>query len=397
MKLHYNNITIIGGGTSGHISALFLAKNFPNKQITWIFPKENNSIGVGEATVPYVQDFLTELGIDIKTVLKKLNGNLKLGIKFVDFFDDIRYHPFGNTLDESILLLKYMKDNKVPDNILNFKDIASQFDVNMLYSLIYNKLKTFDNVKIVRRDYIDTDIKDFVIDCTGFKRKIIQSDIYKSEKLINDTAIIHRSNKKINKPYSTFTALNAGWVWEIPLLNNTSYGYVFNSKEINIDKATNLFKNFLKENGEYKVIKMTSGRNVNQFKKTNNATIVGIGLSSFFIEPLESTGLYFVVYALNNLKNVLNNKMTEEHYTDNLNKEFDNVTNFIAMHFKESTHKNFNIYNTLKINKSNSNLFPIRSWDYISKKEMSQQVPKVNNKNIKLLSKLKDINEITII
>ena len=78
-------ITIVGGGTTGNFAALHLAKTYPDKEITWIYPEENNPIGVGEATVPEVSKFLANIGITDKDVIRECRGALKLGIKFCGF------------------------------------------------------------------------------------------------------------------------------------------------------------------------------------------------------------------------------------------------------------------------------------------------------------------------
>lgn len=400
MILQSNKITIIGGGTAGHISTLFLAKNFPNKEITWIFPEENNAIGVGEATVPYVTEFLNNLGISIENIINEANGNIKLGIKFVDFFDDIRYHPFGNTLEESELIMEYMKRDKVPENILEYDDIASQFNVTDLYKLMYNTITTL-SVNIVRRKFIDSDLNGLVIDCTGFNRNVLNYEnetlVLKPDELQNNTALVHRQKEKCKEPYSTFYALDNGWFWKIPTQEETSYGFVFDKNKLSIEEANKIFeealiqKNLLNTNFDGKLIPMTCGYNSVNIKTFENYSVTGIGLSSFFIEPLESTGLYFVCYGLNLLKQLINLEIEEKDYTHLFNNEFKSVSNFISAHFINSTHSKHQHYKIFETIISDSDIFPEKSWDYILDQKMSNN--KINSKNLKYLLNLKDLDE----
>jgi len=380
MKLQSNNITVIGGGTAGHLTVLFLHKHFPNKDITWIFPKDNNPIGVGEASVPYVQNFLQGLGISITDILESAQGNLKLGIKFKKFFDTDRYHPFGNDREESETLLDFMKLNKVPDNIIKYNDIATQFDTTLILPIIYDMVK--DNVKILRREFCEKDIKDIVIDCTGFNRHVLSKYNFKgieqSQKIQNNTALVFKTKKVFNEPYSTFTALSYGWTWKIPLQNKTSFGYVFNSDKISINDAKIKFKKYLKslnlyEKRGFTLIPMITGRNKEYFIETDNAIITSIGLSSFFIEPLESTGLYFVCYSLNLLKDVINGDITETEYTNIFNKEFDGVIDFILAHFTESTHPEFEYIEEQPELYKDIDIFPTQSWDYLLDEKLSNK------------------------
>jgi len=80
-----NAIAVVGAGTTGYLTTLYLCKNYPDLNVRWIYPENNKPIGVGEATVPEVTEFLKDLDIDIKVIINELNGSLKLGIRFEDF------------------------------------------------------------------------------------------------------------------------------------------------------------------------------------------------------------------------------------------------------------------------------------------------------------------------
>jgi len=48
------NFTIVGGGSAGWLSALYLNKLFPNDSVSLIESKDIPIIGVGEATTPHI-------------------------------------------------------------------------------------------------------------------------------------------------------------------------------------------------------------------------------------------------------------------------------------------------------------------------------------------------------
>ena len=146
------NISIIGGGTSGSFTANYLAKNFPGKKITWYIPKDNNIIGVGEATIPDVLYFLKDLDISIDDIIKKCDGTLKLGIKFINWLgnNDYYFHQFGGDLEEACVIKLMCTLEKIPIDISKY-EIALHFDTKMLSSFLIKKASSFKNIKIVRQ------------------------------------------------------------------------------------------------------------------------------------------------------------------------------------------------------------------------------------------------------
>lgn len=88
------NITIVGGGTSGWITACFLARYFHQKiasgalSITLIESPNIGIIGVGESTARPMADLLRLIGIQESEFIKRCNATFKLGGLFVDWDRD---------------------------------------------------------------------------------------------------------------------------------------------------------------------------------------------------------------------------------------------------------------------------------------------------------------------
>src|SRR5210317_632465 len=81
-----NKIAIIGGGSSGWLTAAFLKKTFPQKEITVVESPKIPIVGVGESTLADMTNFRDYLGIDEKDFMPACNASYKMSIKFTDFY-----------------------------------------------------------------------------------------------------------------------------------------------------------------------------------------------------------------------------------------------------------------------------------------------------------------------
>ncbi|MGH9825621.1 MAG: tryptophan halogenase family protein, partial [Blastocatellia bacterium] len=192
---------------------------------------------------------------------------------------------------------------------------------------------------------------DLFIDCTGFRGLLINEVLNEpfmsfSESLPCDRAVAmqvpsDREKEGIN-PYTTATALSAGWVWNIPLYHRVGTGYVYCSAFLSPEEAEREFREHLGRRSEgcrASHIKMRVGRNRNSWVKN----CVAIGLSSGFVEPLESTGIFFIHHAVEQLVSYFPRKRFEEESIKSYNKIIgnciDGVREFLTVHYVASTRR----------------------------------------------------------
>lgn len=195
---------------------------------------------------------------------------------------------------------------------------------------------------------------DLFIDCTGFKALLIDKELRTPFDSYEDilpnnsawaTRMPYTDKESELEPYTNCTAIQNGWVWNIPLWSRIGTGYVYSDKFISDDDALIEFKDYLQNHRpnkkskeivdslEYKKIKMRIGIH----EKIYNKNVCAIGLSAGFIEPLESSGLYTVHEFL--LKLVLTlqrgeiNEFDKLAFNESCRGDFRAFAEFVALHY----------------------------------------------------------------
>jgi tryptophan halogenase len=345
-------VLIVGGGSSGWTAAAYLnaVLNKGNQRVADISLVESPDvprIGVGEATIPNINQTLSAIGIDETEFLKAVDGTFKQSIRFVNWLDnsgDFYHHPFcryaaGAGEDPGRMWLG--SDRSVPfmDTVsaqpaicemgLAPKTLANDAaGLSLVYAFHMDALKFADyltsfatargvshyldhvvdvemhengNIAAVTTESGNRLEADLFVDCTGFQARLIEKKLGVgfsdcSQWLLCDRAVTMNVPYEhfypgMVRPYTTATAQSAGWVWDIPLQTRRALGYVHSSAFISEDEAEAELRAFEGAHAESLPSRMVSfkvGRRQQQWA----ANCVAIGLSGGFIEPLESTGLY---------------------------------------------------------------------------------------------------------
>jgi tryptophan 6-halogenase len=186
---------------------------------------------------------------------------------------------------------------------------------------------------------------DLYVDCTGFRGLLINQALGEpfisfSDSLLCDRAIalqVPRDAKTLGiNPYTSATALSAGWVWDIPLYNRVGTGYVYSSQFISQEDAEREFRSHLGPAAEglnANHIKIRVGRCRNSWVKN----CVAIGLASGFVEPLESTGIFFIQNGIEELVNHMPASVIDEETVRSYNQVIgdcvDGVRDFLVCHY----------------------------------------------------------------
>ena len=192
---------------------------------------------------------------------------------------------------------------------------------------------------------------DLFVDCTGFRGLLINKALGEpfnsfSESLLCDSAIALQVPRDIARdginPYTTATALSSGWVWNIPLYGRDGTGYVYSSAFISQEDAEKEFREHLGSAADHckaNHIKMRIGRNRNSWVKN----CVAIGLSSGFVEPLESTGIFFIQHGIEALVADFPDKTFNEELVRSYNKAvaecIDGIRDFLILHYYTNTRR----------------------------------------------------------
>ena len=420
-------IVIVGGGTAGWLSALYLKKIGKEFDITLIESEEIGILGAGEGSVPIFHHFLETLGIDEKQFIKNTHATFKIGIHFENWKKDgsSYFHPFiptdtfrslntkiysrtGNSisvglpdvdvdyamlnwvaneknLNNFLLANKLAYDNKSPflqqkGELIAANQYSYHFDASLLANFLRNeaenkgvnriegKVEKFidDENGFIRKIILNNGVEcfsDFVIDCTGFSRKII-GEHYKTnwisykDKLKVDSAIpffLPQSGDKI-KPYTEAIAMDYGWMWKIPLQHRYGCGYIFDSSYISFEEAKAEVEKFLgKEIKVNKEIKFNAGRHEKFWIKN----CISIGLSSGFTEPIEATAIWTLIEQLVNITKlslVENDPDFIDEYNTYMGKFNDSICDFLHFHYftnKDNTPFWKNYMQSTNISKSN--------------------------------------------
>ncbi|WP_146576205.1 tryptophan halogenase family protein [Neorhodopirellula pilleata] len=380
------HIGIVGGGTAGWMSAATLKRRL-GCRVTVVESSQIPSIGVGEATIPAMIDWLHNMGIDEDEFMRRTGATFKLGIRFDDWVEpQHRYwHPFGNcggTIDgldlvhhwnhakqagwiaPSVAYTDFSLQTRMCEQARGPRDQTGRCVLdNYAYHLDAGRLAVFlreialaegvehrvgdvvgarcDRDGNLNEVFVENQaslVADLYIDCSGFASVLIDRAMHSgwtdwSSQLLCDRAVVCRKRPDFDstsplRPYTISTGMNAGWSWQIPLQENTGCGYVYSSAHIGDDDARQELSRLIgvdEDDTDFRTLGMRVGMRPNGWV----GNCVAIGLSSGFIEPLESTGIFLVQRALDELVEC----GRAELFNARMNEVYCQTRDFVLMHY----------------------------------------------------------------
>ncbi|MGW7418196.1 tryptophan halogenase family protein [Streptomyces sp. NPDC054863] len=235
---------------------------------------------------------------------------------------------------EASLLAKYLTKYSVERGVKHIIDDVNKVDLD--------ELGYISGVNTAEHGDLTGDL---FIDCTGFRGVLVNKALEEpfisyQDTLPNDSAVALQvpmdMEKRGIRPCTTATAQDAGWIWTIPLMGRVGTGYVYAKDYLSPEDAERTLREFVgpaANDVEANHIKMRIGRTRNSWVKN----CVAIGLSSGFVEPLESTGIFFIHHAIEQLvKNFPADDWDPTHrdrYNDSVAHVMDGVREFLVMHY----------------------------------------------------------------
>jgi tryptophan halogenase len=364
MNGRIQKVVILGGGTAGWMSALFLSRAFNrgerrSLEITLVESTDLGTIGVGESTIPTLRRTMSGLGLDEGEMMLACSASFKLGIRFANWSTqpapDTYWHMFVDRpplreglpawhawlkerregsrepfADRCVEAVDLCHKNKAPKRIGSASFVGpAAYAYHLDAGLLGNYLKqksisagvrhVVDNVVDVAHDE-GGDIRalitatagsldgDLFIDCSGFRGRLInqaQGEPFESfaDCLFCDRALATTVPLAADAPVQPFTssmAMGAGWIWDIPLYDRRGVGYVYASAFCSDAQAETELLSYLRVNEHDRPIRKLRMR-VGRTRSPWVGNCVAIGLSGGFVEPLEATGIFTIEVGLQQL------------------------------------------------------------------------------------------------
>ena len=387
-------VVIVGGGTAGWMAAAALSRFLDNgrRTVTVVESDAIGTVGVGEATIPPIINFNRMLGINENEFLKATRGTFKLGIEFVNWgrLGDRYLHPFGaygedlqgvsfhqlwlrergrgdpGPIDDYCVSAvaaslgrfgRPVPDTKSPLSRLFY---AFHFDASLYAGFLrgiaerQGAKRREGRIVKVHRDGASGDVAsveleggervegDLFIDCSGFRALLIEQELQAGWEdwgrwLPCDRAIaVPTALTGPPDPFTRSTAHGAGWQWRIPLQHRMGNGHVFSSAYMEEDEAREILLANLEGEvlAEPRTIRFATGRR----KASWSHNVVALGLSSGFLEPLESTSIHLIQNGIQRLLALFPGRpispIERDEYNRGMGELYNDVRDFVILHYK---------------------------------------------------------------
>ncbi|WP_026286770.1 tryptophan halogenase family protein [Gilvimarinus chinensis] len=387
MTYPVKKIVIAGGGTAGWMAAALLGKTLGKRyEIVLVESDEIPTVGVGEATIPPLQTFHKMLDVPEREFMSAVNATFKLGISFENWKElGHRYiHSFGYAGKDcwACQFVHFWLAAKRRGINFPYSDycaellaaeeskfaVLSKAPMNYAYHLdagLYAKYlrKISEAAGVIRVEgkintvslnhdsgFIDSLVLeseqrvsgDFFIDCTGFRGLLIDGALNVgfedwSHWLPCDSALaVQTQMHEAPVPYTRSIAHKAGWQWRIPLQTRVGNGLVYSSKFWNDGEAEATLMDNLSGDAinAAKIIRFRTGTRRKHWHKN----CLALGLSSGFLEPLESTSIHLIQKSLVRLVQLLSvdgiNLSSEKEFNQQTKVDVERIRDFIILHYK---------------------------------------------------------------
>ena len=387
------NIVILGGGTAGWMTAAALSRALAGtgRSVTLVESDAVGTIGVGEATIPTIHWFNQIIGLDERAFMAETQATYKLGIQFEGWNGPgtAYMHPFGTfgAPGDGVMFLHRLIRARLDGaaaaterfsltaqaaragrfthpvgdrrSLLSTLGYAFHFDAT-LYAAYLRKRAEAAGVRRVEGMVTRVDRHganglvaaltlesgarvegELFIDCSGLRGLLIEDVMQAgfedwSHWLPCDRAWAAQTARDAQvTPYTRSIAMAAGWRWRIPLQHRIGNGYVFSSRFETEEAARSAFLAALSEAPitEPRLIRFQTGRRARSWV----GNVVAIGLSSGFLEPLESTSIHLIQSGIAKLLALFprhgHDTLVAEQFNRIFAQEMVDVRDFLILHY----------------------------------------------------------------
>ena len=398
-------VVVVGGGTAGWMAAAALASllDHRRREIVLVESDEIGIVGVGEATIPPIMAYNAMLDINEDAFLAATKATFKLGIEFVDWGapGERYFHPFGpygqdfRGVHFHQLYLREAQRRQLPDIAewsmsavaaglgrfarpgpdarlpLSQLGYAFHFDAG-LYAQFLRRVAEGRGVQRIEGRIVDAELDaesghvrslaladgrtiagELFIDCSGFRGLLIEGKLatgYEDWRqwLPCDRAVAAPcALAGPPDPFTRSTARAAGWQWRIPLQHRIGNGLVYSSAHLGREQAEDALLASLEGEvlGEPRHLSFTAGRR----RLAWNANVVSLGLSSGFIEPLESTSIHFIQSGIAKLLALFPDRRFDPaeraEYNRQMAEVFEDVRDFVILHYHATRRSDSGFWN----------------------------------------------------
>jgi hypothetical protein len=393
------HFVVVGGGTAGWLAAFIIQDSARraklDARVSVVESSKIPTVGVGEASTAALRVFMQHFKIDEFEFFRDTGATFKLGIRHMDWrrkgftyygpIDDPHQvvappqdapsdylnvycvstgrkvqdmHLFGPLLERKKAPYARKADGSlIPLGPFHY---AFHFDQALVGKFLKSKSKGIEIVDAVvagvERDRASGHIRaltlddgqslagDFFVDATGFRKQLIVKELnapwisYAKELPVNRALPFWIDIKEGDEiaNYTLAWALEAGWMWQIPTQTRYGCGYVYSDEFKSPEEAKLEVERALGHEIEVRSdIRFQIGRLENAWI----GNCLAVGLSSSFLEPLESTSIHgtivqMMLFAQRFLKHPA--EMTDadrDDYNRRVGRQVDDFRTFVNTHY----------------------------------------------------------------
>ncbi|MEO7107018.1 MAG: tryptophan halogenase family protein [Rhodoferax sp.] len=384
--------------TAGFLARTLGAKGAGSVSITLVESSDIGIIGVGEGTFPSIRGTLSTLGIDEAVFIRECNATFKQGVRFVDWVrapgaagSSHYFHPFSQpsqrpggpdllpywllgmagkgaafaeaaTMQQRVAEASHGPKRLTDSDYMGPMNYAYHFDAGKFAGLlarhakslgVQHRIATVQGVTLDAQGAIEAVITsecgslkaDLFIDCTGTRAELIGKALGSPFHSLQDSLFVDRAlamQVPYTQPdtpiasYTTSTAHEAGWTWDIGLQQRRGVGYVYSSRHTDDSRAEEVLRAHIGPAAEAltpRMLKLEVGyREVHWIKNC-----VAVGLSGGFIEPLESSGIGLIETAAYLISFLFpkdgNMEPVAKHFNRFMHQRYERVADFVKLHY----------------------------------------------------------------